>query len=106
MELRSRDVVKPGGLVLKALHCAAMNVAKHQRDSGMTYRSWFAIAKPDYNGVAIAAFRRCIEYSETAEAFLNCGHVELAAAGREWARVRGYSIQSGFGAHPISWGAL
>lgn len=42
----------------------------------------------------------------TAEAFLNCGHAQLAEAAREWARVRGFTINSGFGAHPVSWGAL
>jgi HEAT repeat protein len=42
----------------------------------------------------------------TAEAYLNCGHAQLAAAAREWARVRGFTIQTGLGAHPVSWGAL
>jgi tetratricopeptide (TPR) repeat protein len=42
----------------------------------------------------------------TAEVYLNCGHAELAAAARAWAERRGYTIQSGMGAHPVSWGAL
>ena len=39
-----------------------------------------------------------------AEAFLNCGHDKLEAAGRHWASVNGYGVWKGDGAHPVSWG--
>ncbi|HHT9109043.1 MAG TPA: HEAT repeat domain-containing protein, partial [Candidatus Wunengus sp. YC64] len=39
-----------------------------------------------------------------AEAYLNCGHPELAEAAREWARRNGYSISTGSGNAPVGWG--
>lgn len=40
-----------------------------------------------------------------AEAFLNCGHKELEDAAREWATRHGYTISTGPGHSPVSWGS-
>ncbi len=42
----------------------------------------------------------------TAEAYLNCGQSQLNAAAHEWARKRNYTVHSGPGAHPVSWGSM
>jgi hypothetical protein len=42
----------------------------------------------------------------TAEAYLNCGHKDLCAAATAWAERKGYTIESGRGAHPVDCGAL
>jgi len=42
--------------------------------------------------------------SMLAEVYLNCGHDELYTASRDWADRRGYQINIGDGAHPVSWG--
>jgi hypothetical protein len=41
---------------------------------------------------------------DMAEDFLNCGNTLLANAGREWAKVRGYSIKPGPGEVGSIWG--
>lgn len=40
-----------------------------------------------------------------AEAYLNCGHPELANAAQKWAETHGYTIKLGEGAHPVTWGS-
>lgn len=39
-----------------------------------------------------------------AEAFLNCGHEVLRKAAESWAEKHGYTIKTGQGAHPVTWG--
>lgn len=39
-----------------------------------------------------------------AEDYLNCGSRTLYNGGREWARRRGYNVQTGFGSHRAAWG--
>jgi HEAT repeat protein len=41
---------------------------------------------------------------DTAEAYLNCGHPELAEKAKAWATVRGYSIATRPGRPVVSWG--
>jgi hypothetical protein len=58
--LKSRGVTRPGAIVLKAIHCAAVIVARDQHDSGVRYRSWFTIPRPKYNKLAIKRFDECM----------------------------------------------
>lgn len=39
-----------------------------------------------------------------AEDYLNCGQPDLSAAGRAWARQRGYDVNTGDGSHRATWG--
>ncbi len=41
-----------------------------------------------------------------AEVFLNSGSAALADEARDWAERRGYKIEAGRGAHPVSWGSI
>jgi hypothetical protein len=63
--LKSRGVTRPGAIVLKAIHCAAVIVARDQHDSGIRYRSWFAISRAKYNELAIMRFEECMASAES-----------------------------------------
>lgn len=43
---------------------------------------------------------------ELAEAYINCGKSELVSAGEEWAKVHGYSINTGNGFSSGGWGEM